>query len=215
MSLDSRELRSYLRKVEKNLGNIRPVLVRARVIGVQSAIANFRAGGRAPFPWAALKPSTKEARARKTPPTWPGGKAAGVSQPILNEFGTLFQAVAASVTGGKTGSFSRLDRDSVEFGTTLVKARGLQGGLPERSGVANVPEHQRNVRGNLVTVKAHTRRFRFGKLEGRPFMYWRTEDINEIMSIAFSFAFQPERARRFKTAPSIGSIPRNLFRGFG
>lgn len=201
--LELAELRRYLRKAEKNVGNLRPVMVYAVSVMAESVADNFRLQGRAPHVWPKLSESTIEKRKKEK--TWPGTK--------LERFGTLKQSLQVGTVG--TGSFKRIAAKSAEYGTTLVKARGLQFGLKEKSGTAQIPEHQRDVRGQLVTVSAHSRSFRFGSVPSRPFIYWRGDDIKRIMSFAAAFAFDPDAAAKFGTAPTAARIPKALFLGVG
>lgn len=218
MEFDKREMRElnrYLAGVRKNVGNLRPVMVFAVSVMANSVALNFRMQGRPPFKWPGLKESTIKARQRRG--TWPGT--------ILEEFGALKQSLSVGIGGGRTrgaggrfvssGKFVKILNNSAEFGTTLLKARTLQFGAPERSGVGQVPEHQRTRGGKTHTVRAHERSFRFGAIPKRPFIYWRNEDIRQIMGFAASFAFQPDVAKRFGTVPKVTSIPKALFLGVG
>lgn len=173
---EERELKRYLRLVKRNVGNTRPVMVAAVGIMAKSVIANFREAGREPFKWPPLAASTIKQRQREG--TWSTGP---LSQPILMRYGALLQSFQV----GKAGNYNKVEKDSAEYGTTLVKARGLQFGRPEIS------------------------------LPPRPMIYWRDEDVRRIMSYAHAFAFQPEVAAKFRNAPNVGTIPANLFQGVG
>ena len=204
MVFDDKDFQLYIKRVIKNVGNIRPILVFGVTVMSQSAAANFRMGGRKPFKWKGLATMTIEGRMRETPPTWPAGK---LGQPILQRHGTLVQ----SLLPGNQRGFLLMSKKFVEYGTRLIKARGLQFGMPARSGVGRVKAF---VRKDGVAVKAHDRAFRFGKVPSRPFLYFRPDDTKKIMAFAFAFAFQPSVARKFRNAPTTGAIPSNLFIGF-
>ena len=204
MVLDDKEFQRYMTLVLVNVGNTRPIMIFGVSVMSQSTAANFRAGGRMPFKWRGLSPMTIKGRRTENPPTWP---ASPLGQPILQRHGTLVQ----SLLPGNQNGFLLITKKFVEYGTKLIKARGLQFGLPARSGVAKVPSFTRGG----STVKAHTRRFRFGAVPSRPFLYFRPEDTKKIMAFAFAFAFQPGVAAKFGKVPTTGSIPSNLFMGVG
>lgn len=170
-------MNKYLTRVIRNVGNPRPVMVFAVSVMHNSVVANFRAAGRPSHKWVPLKASTKKQRLREG--TF--GQGNPLSQPILMRFGTLFQ----SFQSGSKNNFTKVTPKSAEFGTILIKARGLQFGLPDK----NVPP--------------------------RPFLYWRPEDEKKIMSFMYTFAFNPGRAKAFGVVPTVGTIPKNLFMGVG
>lgn len=88
-------------------------------------------------------------------------------------------------TARARGSFLSFGKTEVEFGTTLNKAPALQFGRLSRH------------------------------LPARPFLYFRNEDIQQIMSFAYTFAFQPEVAKRYGSAPTVSSVPKRLYLGTG
>lgn len=114
--VDEKELNRYLRKIQRRLGNTRPIMIYAIGVISKSAQANIRAHGRSPYPWPALKESTIERRKKKG--TWPGWP--------LVEYGTLQQ----SLLPGNRYSYKQVTNRSAEFGTKLVKARPLNFGVP-------------------------------------------------------------------------------------
>ena len=150
---EERQLRRYLKRVEKRLGNTRPIMAFAVGVISKSAQMNFRAHGRDPFPWPPLKDSTVEAREKRG--TWPGWP--------LVEFGTLQQ----SLLPGNKFNFMKIENRGAEFGTVMKKGHGLNFGVPSRN------------------------------LAARPFLYWRDEDIERIISFAsiYSYSGEGKRAR--------------------
>ena len=170
MTLDDREFKRYLRQVKKNVGDTRPVMVFAISVMQKSVVTRFRDGGEAPHKWPPLKPSTLAARARE-----------GTSGSILIRTGELFQSFQL---GGKH-NFQRITTNSAEYGTKMIKARGLQFGI-ERT---NLP--------------------------ARPMLFWSDSDVKAVMGFTWAYAYQPGIAKRFGTAPKVGTIPGNLFLGVG
>lgn len=104
---------------------------------------------------------------------------------ILEEFGTLKQALLPWVRS--RGSFLEFRKTEVEYGTILNKAPKLQFG--DRTPIQVLPP--------------------------RPFLYFQKEDVEQIMAYAYVFAFQPDVARKYGTAPTVHSVPKRLYMGTG
>ena len=195
MSLDSEELDSYLDKIEKRWGNLHPFFVTIRTIMHRSIAMNFRLGGR-PRKWKRHSKTTVAIRKKRR--TW-GMGGEGVGQPILQEYGTLLR----SFQHGYEGHHEVIGSKHIEWGTNLEKASTLQNGAPARSGTARIKEHKRkrplrkktptskrryHPKG-MITVRAHSRRFRWGPIPARPFVLFQKEDVENIMSYAAAFSF--------------------------
>jgi phage gpG-like protein len=185
MHIMDAEFKNYLRMILKNMGNLRGFFITVIPIIHRSIVANFRQGGR-PSKWHPLQPGT--ILKRKEEKSWPGF---GGGQPILMRFGTLFQSI---------GSVKVVGRTSLMYGTNLKKAAGIQMGRQAISGIANIPAHTRK---NGAKVKAHKRKFSFGKVPARPFVLFQPYDIKLIISYAAAFAFDPGTARRISGVNGI------------
>lgn len=182
MSLDSQELDDYLDKIEKRWGNLHPFFVAIRSIMHRSIAMNFRLGGR-PRTWKRHAEAT--VAMRKVRRTW-GMGAGGLGQPILQEYGTLLR----SFQHGYEGHHEVIGSKHIEWGTNLEKASTLQNGAPARSGTARIGQHRRKTpSGKMTTVRAHSRRFRWGPVPARPFVLFQDEDVENIMSYAAAFSF--------------------------
>ncbi len=154
VKLESKQFDLYLKNIKRNVKRRDAILITARKVSAESTAKRFRDGGSPPYNWPALAESTIKQRIAEG--TWPG---AGGSQPILQRFGKLEEAVT-DVSGTKEGSFfRRLGLDTIEFGTDFVGAQSL-----------NVGDMGRN-------------------LPARPFHYWSVEDVSKIESFALSLVF--------------------------
>lgn len=96
-----------------------------------------------------------------------------------------FGGLQRSLLPNGPNSFTKVTNKTAEFGTIMEQAPALHFGYPPRN------------------------------LPARRFVFFKDEDINLIMSVAATFAFNPEKARAFGAAPAVGSIPESLFTGVG
>jgi len=182
MELRSEELDNYLSLMEKRLGNLKPFFLTLIPVLHTSIITNFRMAGR-PAKWASLSPMTIATRRREK--TWPGR---GGTQPILQARGQLVQSI---------GSVQYISSHSLEYGTNLLKASALQFGRKVVTGIAHIGATIRRTKmGKTVSVKAHTKKVRFGEIPARPFILFQDSDIERIVSYASAYAYEPDKAEK-------------------
>lgn len=186
--LDDKEFRDHLKRIQRNIGNLRPFFEALIPIIHTSILANFRVGGR-PRRWAPLSRSWT-VKARQKERTWGSGR-----QPILQRFGTLRQSI---------GQVRIIGTHRLEYGTALAKAPALQYGRPARDATVTVKAHTRRITQawgrpispTVVMVRSFTRKQRFGRLPARPFVMFQKEDVERISNYAALFAFNPDKARQ-------------------
>lgn len=200
---ESKELESYLNAMRDNNTDPRPFFQVAMGIISNSAIENFRSQGR-PRRWLPLAESTIEGRLRKK--TWPGN--------ILEEYGTLKQ----SMLPGSRGSYKRLTKSELEFGTKLRKAPALQFGHTFRGFTSTVGASSLIMDRGAISLNSSGITGAYSGirvLPPRPFLFFQEQDMKQIMAYAFLFAFQPNIAKRYGNSPTVHSIPKKLFVGAG
>lgn len=157
VKIDDREVKELLNRIQKNLGDLTPVM---KIIGSTvrtSVIRNFEKGGRPKWP----KHSTVTKKRR--------GKSAKV---------LMVQGLA----GGLAASINyQADKDSVKIGTNKIYGAVHQFGAKKGSFgtvAANIKAHLRKG----IKVKAHTRKMKlpWGDIPARPFLMVQDEDWEEI-----------------------------------
>lgn len=177
-----------MRRIERNIGNLRPFFEALVPIIHTSILTNFRVGGR-PKRWTPLSQGWT-VKQRQKEGTW--GSA---MQPILQRYGTLRASI---------GQVRTIGTHHLEYGTALAKAKPLQEGRPARDATVTVKAHTRRITQawgrpispTVVAVRSHSRKQHFGKLPARPFVMFQKEDVEQISNYAALFAFNPDRARQ-------------------
>jgi len=155
---DARAVEKLLGRIQKNLGDLTPVM---KIIGSTirtSIIRNFEKSGR-PRKWKRHSKTTEKRR----------GKGAKI-------------LMAQGLAGGLAASINyQADKKSVEIGTNKVYGAVHQFGAKKGSFgmvTANIKAHLRKG----TKVKAHTRKMKlpWGDIPARPFLMIQDEDWTEI-----------------------------------
>lgn len=186
--LDDKELQDHLKRIGRNIGNLRPFFEALVPIIHTSILANFRVGGR-PKRWTPLSQGWT-VKQRQKERTW--GSA---MQPILQRYNTLRTSI---------GQVRIIGTHRLEYGTALPKAIPLHYGRPARDATVTVKAHTRritqafgrSISPTVVAVRSFSRKQHFGRLPARPFVMFQKEDIERISNYAALFAFNPDKARQ-------------------
>lgn len=187
--LDDKEFRSHLKRMEKNIGNLRPFFEAMVPLIHTSILTNFRVGGR-PRRWTPLSRGWTVKQRQKE-----GTYRGSLGQPILQRYGTLRASI---------GQVRNIGTHRLEYGTGLAKARPLQEGRPARDETVTVKAHTRKITQawgrpispTVVSVRSFSRRQHFGRLPARPYVMFQKEDVRRISEYAAGFAFNPDKARQ-------------------
>ena len=158
VKIDDREVKNLLGRIQKNLGDLTPVM---KIIGSTiraSIVRNFEKGGR-PLKWKKHSRLTERRRSKNAKILMAQGLAGGL---------------AASIN-------HRAHKKSVEIGTNKIYGAVHQFGAKKGSFgsvTASIKAHLRKG----VKVKAHERKMKlpWGDIPARPFLMVQDEDWTEI-----------------------------------